>query len=52
MIILNALLARFKAAQMFRKTRAELYRLDDRMLADIGFSRSEIDRVAATAAGI
>jgi uncharacterized protein YjiS (DUF1127 family) len=51
MLILNALLLRFRAWNIYRVTRNELVRLDDRMLADIGFSRSEIERVSNAAAG-
>jgi uncharacterized protein YjiS (DUF1127 family) len=51
MLILNALLIRYRAWSIYRDTKNELVRLDDRMLADIGFSRSEIERVANAAAG-
>jgi uncharacterized protein YjiS (DUF1127 family) len=52
MVMLHTLLVRYNAWKLFRETRQELNALDDRMLADIGFSRCDIDRIAmeATAA--
>ena len=50
MIILNAMLARLAAYRIYRKTFAELAALDDRILADMGFARSDIARVAREAA--
>lgn len=49
MVILHTLLVRYNAWKLFRETRTELNRLDDRMLADIGFSRCDIDRIAMEA---
>jgi uncharacterized protein YjiS (DUF1127 family) len=49
MVMLHTLLVRYNAWKLFRETRTELSRLDDRMLADIGFARCDIDRVAMEA---
>jgi uncharacterized protein YjiS (DUF1127 family) len=44
---LKALAAPYKVWREYQDTYAELSQLDDRMLADIGITRSDIPRVAA-----
>lgn len=44
---LDALVAAYRGWARRRKAAAELHRLDDRMLADIGIGRSEIPSVVA-----
>ena len=46
--LITDLFARFRNAQRLRRARAELHRLSDHDLADLGIARSEIDRVVAT----
>lgn len=43
---LDAFKARRAAYKVYRTTRIELYTLSNRELQDLGFSRSEIERVA------
>lgn len=50
MYLLNALWARVQAYLTYTRTRAELVQLDDRVLADLGFQRGEIDFIARKAA--
>jgi uncharacterized protein YjiS (DUF1127 family) len=45
--MVKALAARLKAWNDRRRTHAELVQLDDRILADIGVNRAEIEQIAA-----
>jgi len=50
MLIWSYLVTLWRRWRTYRRTRAELMRLDDRSLTDIALTRSEIDAVAREAA--
>jgi len=50
MVLISLISERLRAFAAYRRYKAELTQLDDRSLADMGFSRGEIDFVARNAA--
>ncbi|MBP5857326.1 DUF1127 domain-containing protein [Marivibrio halodurans] len=46
--LVSDLVARVRHARRLQRARAELHRLSDHDLADLGIARSEIDRVVET----
>lgn len=44
--LLNSVISRFKAYSRYRHVRAELSRLTDKDLSDIGIGRGDIERIA------